>query len=350
MEASAGIELAHEMTNLEAEMNTQKLLRIVLTALAVVLLAAASSFAGDTVAEGSFDRTLKVTGAVDLDVTTGSGSIEVRTGDASTLQVHAKIRVSDGWHISRSEAEEKVRRIEANPPIQQNGNTIVIGKIDDEELRRNVSISYELTVPAETRLMSHTGSGSQTIDGIRGPLDASTGSGSLRLSRIGGETQCRTGSGGIELDDIKGGVRASTGSGQIRATRIAGSFFGHTGSGGIEAEQIAGGDAEVDTGSGSITLRGVRGKLQAHTGSGTITADGEMTGDWRLRSGSGSVRLRLPQQAAFDLDAHAGSGSIHTDHPILVEGTLSRRELRGRVRGGGPVLEVSTSSGSIEIR
>jgi DUF4097 and DUF4098 domain-containing protein YvlB len=74
-----------------------------------------------------------------------------------------------------------------------------------------------------------------------------------------------------------------------------------------------------------------------------------MTGEWRLRSGSGSVRLRLPQQAAFDLDAHAGSGSIHTDHPILVEGTLSRRELRGKVRGGGSLLEVSTSSGSIEI-
>jgi hypothetical protein len=33
----------------------------------------------------------------------------------------------------------------------------------------------------------------------------------------------------------------------------------------------------------------------------------------------------------------------------LMEGTLSRREMRGKVGAGGPVLDVSTSSGSIEI-
>jgi DUF4097 and DUF4098 domain-containing protein YvlB len=318
-------------------------------AFAALTFLASSSFARDTVAEGSFDRTLKVTGAVDLDVSTGSGGITVRTGESSTVRVYAKIRVNDDWRNSRSDAEAKVHRIETNPPIQQNGNTITIGRIDDEDLRRNVSISYELTVPAETRLHSTTGSGSQTIEGIRGPLEASTGSGSLRISRIDAETQCHTGSGGIEVDDIKGSVRASTGSGHIRATRVAGSFSGHTGSGSIEAEQTAGGDADVDTGSGTITLRGTRGRLTARTGSGSITADGEMTGDWRLHTSSGTVRVRLPEKAAFELDAHTSSGSIHTNRQILVQGTLNRRELRGKVGAGGPVLDVSTSSGSIEI-
>ena len=40
--------------------------------------------AQDRAAEGSFDRTLKVSGAVDLTVSTGAGSITVRPGDAST--------------------------------------------------------------------------------------------------------------------------------------------------------------------------------------------------------------------------------------------------------------------------
>jgi hypothetical protein len=330
-------------------MKTQKFGKLVLVAMGLLLAAATQGFARDTAAEGSFDRTLKVTGAVDLDISTGSGQITVHAGDAATVRVVATIRVSEDWRISRSDAQEKVRRIEANPPIQQTGNSIVIGRIEDEDLRRKVSISYDLTVPAATHLQSHTGSGSQTIEGIRGPLEASTGSGSLKISGIGAEIQCRTGSGSIELDDIRGSVRASTGSGHIRAARVAGSFSGHTGSGAIEVEQTAAGDSEVETGSGTITLRGTHGKLQAHTGSGTITAEGEMTGDWRLRTGSGSIRIRLPQQAAFELNAHAGSGSIHTGYPVLVQGTLGRHEVRGKVRGGGPVLEVSTSSGSIEI-
>ena len=36
--------------------------------------------------------------------------------------------------------------MEANPPILQSGNDLRIGHIDDPELRRNISISYEVVV------------------------------------------------------------------------------------------------------------------------------------------------------------------------------------------------------------
>jgi hypothetical protein len=42
--------------------------------------------------EGSFDRTLAVNGAVDLNVETGSGRIEVRPGDTSSVRIHAVTR------------------------------------------------------------------------------------------------------------------------------------------------------------------------------------------------------------------------------------------------------------------
>ena len=45
---------------------------------------------------------------------------------------------------SEQGAEEKVRYIAANPPIEQTGSIISIGRIDKEEYRRNVSISYEI--------------------------------------------------------------------------------------------------------------------------------------------------------------------------------------------------------------
>jgi len=51
-----------------------------------------------------------------------------------------------GW-VAAFRARE-VRMIEQDPPVKQNGNSITIGHIDDRELRRNVSISYEVTVPS----------------------------------------------------------------------------------------------------------------------------------------------------------------------------------------------------------
>lgn len=314
---------------------------------AVFLLCAGTARAQNT-AEGSFARTLKVTGAVDLDVKTGSGTINVRAGAAGTVQVSAKIKAREGWRGSMS-AEEKVRRLEANPPIEQNGNSIVIGKIADRELQNNVSISYELVVPADTKLRSHTGSGSMTVDGVRGAVEAGTGSGEVTLSNITGEVRASTGSGGIALNSIQGLVRANTGSGSIRARGVAGAFNGSTGSGDIEVQQSAEGDVDAETGSGSIAVSGVRGGVHARTGSGSIRAEGEMKGNWRLHTSSGSVTVRLPQDAAFDLAARTSSGSIQTAHPITVQGTIGRRELNGKVRGGGPLLDVSTSSGSIHI-
>ncbi len=208
--------------------------RSALIAAALATVAIAPALARDTVAEGSFDRTLKVSGAVDLTVETGSGGITVRTGDGSTIHVIGKIRVNSDWHIDDKNAQDKVHRLESNPPIEQNGNTITIGEIHDEDLKRNVSISYELVVPADTRLRSSTGSGSQELDGVKGPVEATTGSGSLRISHIGAELRASTGSGTITLDTIQGGVRANTGSGSIRADNVGGGITAQTGSGNIE--------------------------------------------------------------------------------------------------------------------
>lgn len=314
--------------------------------LMLVALVVMQALPAQAAAEGSFQRSLKVSGAADIDITTGSGSISVRTGGSDTVEIVGHIRASD-WIFGS--AEEKVRRLESNPPIYQSGNSIRIGHIGEAELMRNVSISYELVVPAETQLKSHSGSGNQTIDGIRGPLEVNAGSGSVRASNIGSTVHAETGSGSIDLDHIKGSVRAQAGSGSIRAMDIGGGFEGNTGSGHITLGQAAPGSVRVETGSGGMELRGVRGSLEARAGSGGITAEGAPTGGWMLHSGSGSIHLRLPGDAAFDLDARTSSGSISLEHPVTVQGRLGRKEIRGKVRGGGVPVEVQTGSGNIEI-
>ena len=193
---------------------------------------------------------------------TGSGDVQVRTGNSSQVQVTGRIKASSEWFGGN--AEEKIKRLEANPPIQQSTNDIRIGHIDDPELRRNISISYEVTVPAETELRVESGSGNQTVDGIRGPLEVTAGSGGLKISAIGDRVHAETGSGDIEIDRVKGNVRAKTGSGSIQAEDIAGGFEADSGSGHIRLEQTAPGSVRVDTGSGGMNCAecAVRSKLR----------------------------------------------------------------------------------------
>src|SRR6266849_6381834 len=96
--------------------------------LAVAALVWASSALLFAAAEGNFDRTLKVTGAVDMDLSTGSGRVTVKTGPAGTVTIHGNVRANDSWFRGEG-AEERVERILKNPPIEQNGNVIHIGRL-----------------------------------------------------------------------------------------------------------------------------------------------------------------------------------------------------------------------------
>ena len=263
-----------------------------------------------------------------LDLTTGSGDITIKAGGSNQVIVHGTIH-SNSWF---SNAENAVHQVESNPPIQQNGNNIRIGYNLAEDVKRHISISYEVTVPADAAVQAHSGSGGIDLEGVRGEVQAQTGSGDIRLRDLGGHVHVQTGSGGIRAQDV------------------AAPFYGHTGSGDIEAELTGSGDVDIQSGSGGVHLRGIKGGLRARTGSGDISADGNVTGGWQLHTGSGSVRLAVGSANGFNLDVHTGSGSIHSDLPITVQGSMGRRELKGTVRGGGPEVEVSTGSGDVEIR
>jgi len=299
--------------------------------------------------EGSFHRVISVTGAVNVDLVTGSGNVNVRTGSSNQVQITGHIRAG-GWLSDGGGADEKVRKLEANPPIQQSGNDIRIGHIDDPELRHNVSISYDVVVPENTELHSHTGSGDQQIEGLHGTVEVGSGSGRLSISDIGDAVRAEAGSGDMEIHDVKGNLKAKTGSGTIRATQIGGGFEGETGSGNITLEQTSAGSVRAHTGSGDLELHLQRGSLDAQTGSGTINVAGDPTGAWTLHTGSGDVHLKLTAAASFDLDARTSSGELSVDQPITVQGTIGKKEIRGKVRGGGVPVNVETGSGDIRVQ
>lgn len=321
----------------------------------VALVAAAVLMSACTVeaqrVEGSFEKTLTVGQQPEIEMMSGSGSIDVRPGTGGRVEVRARVHAGDwGWKRSGLSAQERVKRIEAHPPIEQQGNTIRIGDIKDPDLRDGVSISYDVTVPPGSALRSKSGSGSQRIEGVDGDVLVSSGSGSLIVRRSGGLVRASTGSGGITAQDVGGAFEASTGSGSIDGMGVKGPSTVRTSSGSIEVTQTGGGDVEASSSSGSVRVRGVQGGVRASTTSGSLAIEGQLARDWRLSSSSGHVTVSLPASQGFELDASSGSGRIDTDFPITVSGTIGKHALRGSARGGGPLLHVRTSSGGISIQ
>ena len=105
--------------------------------------------------------------------------------------VHGTIH-SNNWIFS---SDSVVQQVESNPPIQQSGNAIKIGYNLSDDLKRRVSISYEITVPPDTTLAAHSGSGNIEAIGMRSGVDAETCSGDIRVQDTGTRTRVHTGSG-----------------------------------------------------------------------------------------------------------------------------------------------------------
>jgi len=297
-------------------------------AIALVVLLA-SSFAAASTPQGRFEKTFQVSGPVNLEVQTRSGDIIVRSGPAGSVSIRGKIYVGDRWLMGNRRTD--VSEIEQHPPLRQDGNSIHIDYVNV----RDISVDYEITVPEDTTIRTHSGSGDQIIEGTRGNADLQSGSGDMKLSRLTGE------------------IRLQTGSGDVRAREISGPVRGGAGSGDIEVEETGSGEIDLHTGSGNITARGIQGAFRAEAGSGDITAEGTQTGPWEIRTGSGNVHVRLPANAAFDANISTSSGTLDVDAPITmtVQGRVqeTRKSIIGKVRGGGPLLSLRTGSGDIHI-
>ena len=274
-----------------SSMTRRTLFPALIVTAAAALFTATSAFAAD----GTFDKDLSFSGSPMVSVSTGSGYIHVSPGTDNQFHVVGHVRAGNGW-LSAGDPDAVVKQIVANPPITQTGSIITIGHFDDHQQYNNVSISYDITTPRSSHLTLHTGSGGIEVAGISGNVSAGTGSGSLRLS----------------LENAH--------------------------------------DVDAHTGSGGVHIEGASGILQARTGSGSIEAAGNVGADWHLSTGSGGIHISLPSSARFTLNASTGSGSVHVDQPMMMQGSFNHHHISGAVNGGGPMVHVSTGSGSINIR
>jgi hypothetical protein len=262
--------------------------------------------------DGSFERTLNVTGFVDLDLATDAGGIFVVPGPPGRVRIRGILKGENNWlGLNRRDVDSRIRQLEANPPITQTGNTVRVA-VRDWSMLKNIAMRLEVEVPRESRLRARADSGGIDVRGIKGPAD------------------CRTDSGGIRVADVDGEVKATADSGGIRIHRINGPVYARADSGGIDALEIAG---SVDVG----------------TDSGGVRVSQTTPAAVRARTDSGGADITLARTGGYEVRAYAESGSV-TARNVTVNGNISRKEVNGRLRGGGPLVDVRADSGNVDIR
>jgi DUF4097 and DUF4098 domain-containing protein YvlB len=206
----------------------------------------------------------------------------------------------------------------------------------------NVSVAYNVTAPAGSRIGAESISGNIKITDIKGDVSASTISGDVRITGGSHIGTARSISGSVQIEEVKtdGSIEASTVSGDVRLHHVT-------------ARRLSGGSV-----SGDVKLEDVEtDNVTAHSTSGNISFAGPLAknGRYELKSFSGEVRLALTGNTGFEVDANTFSGDLRSDLPITTHGTTDtnrhgrRTVLHGTYGDGSAVLDITTFSGSVVI-
>ena len=105
---------------------------------------------------------------------------------------------------------------------------------------------------------------------------------------------------------------------------------------------------EARTSTGGIRMQDVAGAINAETSTGNISFSGSISHDSTLRTSTGEVRVIVAPQSALDLEAQSTTGTIEADLPIQIE-RQDAHSLRGAINGGGPRLQIRSSTGNVRI-
>jgi len=238
-----------------------------------------------------WSKTYDLTGKPGLRVEAHDANVRIEAWDQNKIEAHV---TTHGWHIG-SGGLEIVEH--------QQGNAVDIELREPHRSHFSIGIETRRTelvirMPRSAKVNVHSGDGAVAARGLEGELDFSTGDGKL------------------ELEDVDGSLRANTSDGSVRV------------SGRFDVLQLRTSDGRVE--------------VEARPGS-------QLREAWDVRSSDGSVTLKIPGDLAADVALHTSDGSITTNIPIVVAGNFGAHDIHGQMNGGGRLLTVHTSDGSLTL-
>ncbi len=295
-----------------------------------------------------FEQSFAVNEPLSLDVSTIRGKIDVTAGEPGRIVITGAVTIRVGWDVPAN-AADLARRVAEHPPIERDGGTVRLRPPSDPAERRAVTVSYQVQVPPDAQVLAVSESGAITVQSVSGVVTVRTQSGAIQLSRLRGPAGVTSGSGTVTADGVDGSLTVTTSSSGITARALLGNLRVRTSSGTVDATLVGTGDADVETGSSAIRLRGLNGGLIAKSQSGRVSLEGGPTRAWDASTGSGSVDIGLDATASVTVDLRSRSGSVSIAG-VPMQGSVTKRRAAGSIGGGGPLLRVTSGSGSVRIK
>jgi DUF4097 and DUF4098 domain-containing protein YvlB len=204
-------------------------------------------------------------------------------------------------------------------------------------------------------LQCRTGAGAISVKIARGETVLATQGGDITATQIGGPLHAQTGGGGIRVGTVAGPVTASTGGGEIVVERAAGVVTAHNMAGPVQVGAAAG--VHCESGTGGIRLSNIAGSMKVSTSMGSIFANlfGSKLADSSLATGNGDVTVLIPSNLRVTVKAENDQADtmrrIVSDFPAIAVKMLGTHLVaEGPVNGGGPLLQISGTGGTIYLR
>lgn len=199
---------------------------------------------------------------------------------------------------------------------------------------RGVGARYVIRVPRRVQLDRVVSSnGAIRLDDVEGLASLKTSNGSVRTAHTRGDLDVTSSNGSIDLQHL-GNARL------------------HTSNGGIRGE-VTKGLLEAGTTNGPIDMRvtdpPATETVRASSSNGHIDLTLNAVRDVRASTSNSSVTLHLPSNPNARLRAHTSNSSITTEFDLTVRGTQSKSSVEGTLGSGGPLLDLSSSNGSIKV-
>ncbi len=294
-------------------------------------------------------------------------------------------KTSGGWRIVsvvRSPSQPPPGELRITLPaslaqayVASDQGTIIVrglnGSVEAVTLAGNIDIR-DIRGPVSAR----TGGGEMTFASIGGALRSLSGGGTIRVESAGAGATLQTAGGDIFVGRVKGPLRAST-AGNIQVKDAASTVNVHTAGGLIQIDRARGivtagnGGGSIVVGSapgvhaesagGGIRLKSISGAVRATTTTGPIVAAFARNATLAtsfLSAGSGDVTAYLPSNMAVTVKALNESSDwrggivsefseLRSHQPASGFGTAFAE---GDLNGGGPLLMLSVSRGSIFVK
>jgi hypothetical protein len=237
----------------------------------------------------------------------------------------------------------------------------------------------------------NTGAGEVSCDRIRGNCSLITGGGDIHVGEVGGTLRCDTRGGHISVKNVGGIASLTTDGGDIEALRAGGAVNAQTRAGtvhigsanGTVDAATGGGEIIVDKATGIVTARNLAGPVQVGAAAGVHCEShsggirvSNIAGAMRVSTSAGSIFASMLSGRLSDSFLATGNGDITvmipsnvgvniravnamTDNLRRIVSDFRQVQTRfrgamlvaeGSVNGGGPLLQINGTGGTIFIK